>query len=67
MSNKPIKLPDIGFNEALQRIARFHKDDLLSDKEKDSSVIKNKTNKSPSNAQESNVFTDRYKKTKGND
>jgi hypothetical protein len=32
MSNKPIKLPDIGFNEALQRIAKFSKDDLHVEK-----------------------------------
>lgn len=28
MSDKTVKLPDIGFNEALKRIAKFHKDDL---------------------------------------
>lgn len=32
MSDKPVKLPDIGFNEALQRIAKFSKDDLPIDK-----------------------------------
>jgi hypothetical protein len=28
MKDKPVKIPNIGFNEALQRIAKFHKDDL---------------------------------------
>lgn len=32
MSDKPVKLPDIGFNEALQRIAKFSKDDLPVEK-----------------------------------
>ena len=67
MKDKPVKMPDIGFNEALRRIARFHKDDLLRDKEKDYSVVTDKANKSLSDAQESNIFTDRHKKPKGND
>ena len=28
MSNKPVEVPKIGFNEALQRIAKFDKDKL---------------------------------------
>ena len=28
MSNKPVEVPKVGFNEALQRIAKFSKDDL---------------------------------------
>jgi hypothetical protein len=28
MKDKPVKIPDIGFNEALQRIAKFDKDKL---------------------------------------
>ncbi len=32
MKDKPVKIPDISFNEALQRIAKFHKDDLPIDK-----------------------------------
>jgi hypothetical protein len=32
MKDKPVKIPDIGFNEALQRIAKFQKGDLPIDK-----------------------------------
>lgn len=28
MSDNPVKLPDIGFNDALQRIAKFDKENL---------------------------------------
>jgi hypothetical protein len=28
MSNKPVEVPKVGFNEALQRIAKFDKDKL---------------------------------------
>ena len=32
MKDKPVRIPDIGFNEALQRIAKFSKDDLPVEK-----------------------------------
>jgi hypothetical protein len=40
MSNKPVEVPKVGFNEALQRIVKFDKDKLpdnlkQSSKEKD--------------------------------
>lgn len=28
MSNKPVELPKVGYNEALQRIAKFNKEKL---------------------------------------
>lgn len=67
MSKKPVEVPNIGFNEALQRIASFNKNDLLGDKESDLPAVDDETCKSPSVIQESHAFTDRYNKTKGND
>lgn len=31
MSKKPVEVPNIGFNEALKRIAKFDKNDLIDE------------------------------------
>lgn len=39
MSKKPVEVPNIGFNEALKRIAKFDKNDLIDEPVKNQKKI----------------------------
>ena len=38
MSNKPVEVPKVGFNEALQRIAKFDKSKLPENSKQDGKI-----------------------------